>query len=57
MEFKLVPSFPDLDAQDARSVMASTTPWWSVPPTFCPTNDQGPTAADGDQALDLLLLS
>ena len=52
-EFKLAPSFPDLDAYDDRCVMASTTPWWSIPPTFCPKNDQGPAAATGDQGHDL----
>jgi hypothetical protein len=55
-EFKLARFFPDSDAQDAQSVRSCAATCWPMLPTFCPTNDQGPATATGDQALDLLLL-
>jgi hypothetical protein len=55
VKFKLATSFPDVDAQDIQSVRSYASRCWPIPPTFCPTNDQDPTAATGDQALDLLL--
>jgi Uncharacterized protein conserved in bacteria (DUF2252) len=40
-----------------RPVGTGTARSWPLPPTFCPTNDQGPDRRPGDQALRLLLPS